>query len=290
MASNLIMFTLTASLLLINCNASNATTNDLSRRWIAIPWKIRYLLFVDTAAGRKEDIRVAKRNNARAQKNSRKYVYLDADELLPMTATFNMQNAPSIGLSVLVFNEDGGVVSTEEQLRNLSARLSEIEHLVLINMNAPESKPYNLLRWSQGIPGEMSFGPAPCTILDGWRYQDDWKSGRYPGDFGCREWTAQLFNDDRPYIDVTTYTKRGNFIGQFVGWSRFEDAPKPIIGMNGKTWLCLYECPDGEPPGVIADIKAWTRKHGYTMPVRPRHQPEYPNRNYQDDIDACLGE
>jgi hypothetical protein len=94
--------------------------------------------------------------------------------------------------------------------------------------------------------------------------------------------------NEHPYIDVTTYTKRGNFIGQFVGWSRFEDGPKPIIGMNGKTWLCLHECPAGERPGLITDMKAWTRKHGYPMPIPPEYQPEYPNRNYQDDIDVCM--
>jgi hypothetical protein len=141
-----------------------------------------------------------------------------------------------------------------------------------------------MLHWSQGIPGNLSFGPGPCTLLDKRRYEDDWKSGGYPGDFGCREWTAQLFDDERPYIDVTTYTKSDNFIGEFVGWSRFKDAPKPIIGMNGKTWLCLHECPAGERPGIIKDIKAWTSKHRYPMPARPAYQPEYPNKNYKDDL------
>jgi hypothetical protein len=251
-------------------------------------WQIRYLLFVDTAVGRAESIKVAKRRNAADRENRKVHTYLHSDELFAHIKIFATPGAPSIGSTTLEFDKKGDVITNNRKLHGFTGKLSRIGSLVLMRKQAPTAKPYDMLDWSQGIPGNSSFGPSPCTYLDSLRYQDDWESGEYPGDFGCREWTAQLFDNDRPYIDVTTYTKRGNFIGRFVGWSRFEDGPKPIIGMNGKAWLCLHECPAGERPGLITDIKAWTRKHGYPMPIPPEYQPEYPNRNYQDDIDACM--
>ena len=41
----------------------------------------------------------------------------------------------------------------------------------------------------------------------------------------------------------------------------------------------------GETPGIIPSIKAWTAKHHFPMPKRPRKQPEYPNSDFKDDID-----
>ena len=256
-----------------------------SRRWFNTPWEIRYLLFVNTQKRYAEAERLARQDNLSDGRNGKRNVYLDAKELIKAKLTFVTPKARSIALGLIVFNEHGEVISDDEELHKFTAKLSVLDSLVLVRKNAAEEKPYKLLYWSQGIPGEMSIGPSPCTMLDILRYDDRWKRGGYPGDFGCREWTAQLFNDQRPYIDVTTYTKRGNFIGEFVGWSRFKDAIKPVIGLNGKTWLCLYECPIGEQPGVIGDIKAWTRKHDYPVPTPPPYQPEYPNKNYKNDLE-----
>ena len=127
------------------------------------------------------------------------------------------------------------------------------------------------------VPGSTMFSPAVCDLIErAFRYGDSWESGGYRGDVGCREWTAQLYDSDSAYIDVTTYGKDGN-IGEILGSSRFDDPPKPLIGQQGKNWLCLHECPAGEKPGVIKDIAAWTRKHGFPMPVRPAKQPNYPD-------------
>lgn len=268
-------------------NRSHASTNDdwdPSRTWSRMPWQARYLLFVDSAANRIKSIEIARRGNTDDRKKIKQHVYLDSDELLTKISIFATPAAPSIGVTLLAFDRNGTVVTNDRALRGFTGKLSAMGNLVLMRNDAPDAKPYDMLDWSQGIPGNSSFGPSPCTFWDAQRYKDDWESGKYPGDFGCREWTAQLFDDERPYIDVTTYTRRGNFIGQFVGWSRFKDAPKPVIGMNGKTWLCLHECPAGEMAGVIGDILIWTRKHHYPMPVPPAYQPEYPNKNYYDDL------
>jgi hypothetical protein len=276
---------LTALLCLNIAGPSHAEeVNPPSRRWIDRPWEIRYLLFVNTQQRFTEAYRLARLQNTSDGKNGKRYVYWDAMELIPKAATFATPGTPSIAVGLVTFDAQGRVTSSDERLRGFTAKLSALGDLVLIRNSTPSAKPYELLHWSQGIPGNLSFGPSPCTMLDILRYQDEWKSGGYPGDFGCREWTAQLFDDERPYVDVTTYTRRGNFIGEFVGWSRINDGAKPVIGMNGKTWLCLHDCPAGEKSGVIANINTWTREHGYPMPKKPRHQPEYPNRDYYDDL------
>lgn len=85
--------------------------------------------------------------------------------------------------------------------------------------------------------------------------------------------------DWQPYINITTYIQPDKaalkkdpkaqpqtFIGDVLGWARFDDPPRPVIGKHGDYWLCLHECPDGEAPGIIPDIQAWTAKRGWPMP------------------------
>ncbi|MES2164696.1 MAG: hypothetical protein V4476_26385 [Pseudomonadota bacterium] len=261
-----------------------AATN--ARQSQDVPWTMRYVLFVDTEKGMATAFSLAKQSNASDRERTTNNIYLDADELLPSPTIFRVPGKVALAATLLSFNRNGRVISSDALLSQFIGKLTTINRLVLEH-DSGDSKPYYFANWSTGIPGDISFSPALCTTLDDHRYDLHWKSGRSLGDFGCREWTAQLYNWERPYIDVTTYTKHGNFIGEFVGWSRFEDAPKPVIGMHGKTWLCLHECPLGERPGVIADLRNWTRKHGYPMPVPPPYQPEYPNKNYKDDLNEC---
>lgn len=122
------------------------------------------------------------------------------------------------------------------------------------------------------------MSPAVCDGSDAIRYYtDDPKDKDYVGGFGCREWAAQLQDDDYPYIDVTSYFDDCNVIAGFVGWSGFNNKPKPVIGKHMKIWVCLHECPNGEEPGIISSIEEWTKKHGFPMPVRPKRQPKFPN-------------
>jgi hypothetical protein len=81
----------------------------------------------------------------------------------------------------------------------------------------------------------------------------------------------------QPYMDVTTYHDKAGkktHIGRFVGWMGFDDAPRPVIGKHGDYWLCLHECPDGEKPGVIADIADWTGKRGWPLPKPTPYFPD----------------
>lgn len=81
----------------------------------------------------------------------------------------------------------------------------------------------------------------------------------------------------QPYIDVTTYHDKAGkktHIGRFIGWMGFDDAPRPVIGKHGDYWLCLHECPDGEKPGVIADMADWTGRREWPMPKPTPYFPD----------------
>jgi hypothetical protein len=83
---------------------AGAVTSEPSRIWLQIPWEIRYLLFVDTAAGRAQDFQLAKRNNTLGERNGKQYVYLDVDELLNERDILATSTAPAIATSLLFFD------------------------------------------------------------------------------------------------------------------------------------------------------------------------------------------
>ena len=105
----------------------------------------------------------------------------------------------------------------------------------------------------------------------------DWQF-RASEHFGCREWAHQLYDEKRPYIDVTAYSlpDTDGVIGKFIGWARTGDK-KPVIGKQSSVWLCLHDCPDNEKPGVIPDIKVWAAKRGWSVPLPPTKAPTFPD-------------
>ena len=263
---------------------SPAKERDPSREWRDVPWTMRYILFLNANKHMKENIVFGKKVNAADSIQNGSRLYLSVYELFVESTHVITAKSRDMATSLFLFDQDGHVVNSSSLLSQFTGKLSRINSLVLIRTRDSTEKPYKIADWNQGIPGDTSFSPAVCTTLDSFRYDAYWQARDPRGHVGCREWTAQLYDPGQPYIDITTYSKRGNFIGELVGWSRFEDPPKPVIGMQGKQWLCLHECPSGERPGVIADLRAWTRKHGYPMPERPPRQPLYPDSEYQDDL------
>lgn len=263
---------------------STAGTGDASRTWLGRPWEIRYVLFAEETQDMQLTIEVARKFNAEQEMPGKQRIHFSAAALYQPTATLPMPGEKSIAIVVLAFDRAGRIINQQSSLGKMSAKRNMLDSLVLVDDRTSALKPYYFADWSQGIPGDVTFSPAVCSSTDIRRYEPGWDSDTYTGSFGCREWTAQLYARDQPYIDVTSYASHGTFIGELVGWSRFEDPPKPVIGRHGKTWLCLHECPAGEKPGVIPNIKAWTAKHGYPMPERPRKQPLYPNADYADDL------
>lgn len=271
---------LAASAACITATPSVAVAGDteLSGMWLARPWEIRYLLFVEPTRGFRISVRAAKIVND--ERNPRD-LYVSAKEYFePVPFERSIATQP-LSLVVLEFDPRGRARTQSRALNGLVAKLTHLSDLAFASRQ-PGGKPLYLADWSQGIPGQIEFSPGVCEGPDGRRYGDRWNTDDEAGGFGCREWTAQLYAADRPYFDVTSYSGQRAFIGQFVGWSRFEDPPKPVIGRQGDTWLCLYDCPPGEKPGVIKNIKAWISKHHFPMPERPPKQPLYPDADYAD--------
>jgi hypothetical protein len=255
-----------------------------SQTWLERPWEIRYVLFAEQARRLQSEMRVSRRLNTEQDAPGKEKIYRHAAALFEPTATLPVPEGEPIAVVLLAFDRAGRIVNQTGILKNMSGKRNLLDDLVLISNDSPGARLYYFADWSPGIPGDVTFSPAVCTSYDIRRYGAGWDVEHFAGNFGCREWTAQLYDHDQPYIDVTSYSPRGTFIGELVGWSRFEDPPKPVIGRHGKTWLCLHECPTGEKPGVIPDIKAWTAKHGFPMPERPSKQPLYPNADYKDDL------
>lgn len=209
--------------------------------------------------------------------------------------------------------EDRTVVTASDWGVPLEARLNWYQNIVLVPREPKPKKILEVGRFFMGHYGasDTRYSPSICMEVFG----DDVlpahgaRGGRYVnkdfdpishGYFGCREWAAQLYDSRRPYIDVTSYEyevdydkppiksgpHKGDyplkkplttapFIKHFIGFSRFEDPPKPVIGNHEGQWLCLNDCPDGDTPGQIADIKAWAAKRGWPVPQRPKNVREF---------------
>jgi hypothetical protein len=273
-----------AILALASVPPPTAGASPVSQSWIERRWEVRYVLLVDEASTLRSGVVQSRKFNSQQRAQGKHKDYLSARALFVPNATFFVPNAREIGIVLLTFGSKGEVNNQKGLLGKLTAKITRLYELDLVRTQTDPPEAYHFAYWAQGIPGDVTFSPAVCSSEDNRRYVAGWDVENYIGNFGCREWTAQLYDRDQPYIDVTSYASRGAYIGALTGWSRFEDPPKPVIGRQGKTWLCLHECPAGEKPGVIPDIRAWTTKHGFPMPTRPSKQPLYPNADYMDDL------
>jgi len=258
---------------------------DNSSQWLDRPWEIRYVLFISGKHMFESSRRIAREMNKSLTVEGVEKYALTGQGLFGNGSQFTVPLAESVVTVLIQFDNKGHVRSKDLEPGNWLGKRDKLGSILLLDEENSNRKPYLLAEWSQGIAGETEFSPAVCAEADGSRYLDDWDHNSVFGSFGCREWTAQLYRWWQPYIDVTSYAEDGPFIGEMIGWSRLTDEPKPVIGLQGKTWLCLHECPSGEKPGPIKNIKAWTHKHGFPLPVRPPYQPLYPNSNYKDSVD-----
>lgn len=225
------------------------------------------------------------------------------------------KNYGELGFQIIEFDQNGKVITPSRSPEPLTARQTlNGERVRVAMLVAGKGKPgdywYQLGNWFDGFPSRDGgeFSPALChPSMDDGRYAVN-SSERYfhperkfnrkeveerIGLFGCREWTYQLYRrpetlglqehqSGAPYIDVTSYGgKHGEKtrIGNFLGWARFDDPRRPIIGKHGKYWVCLHECPDGEKPGLIPDIKTWVEKHGWPLPMPT---PSFPDSKFKN--------
>jgi hypothetical protein len=280
---------------------AQSVREDGSRIWIPRPWEFRYVLIVDSPSqfqNKKE------RYQAGIQTGK-----MDITSVLPLfddVRTIQIRPGPAmgssegaIGMLLIEFNQLGEVLTPHSGATGLKGHINRLGYLVLAAGNAATDRQFDLGEWYTGRSSEeLIYTPAVCSSSDMRnRYVKGFIAEYGISGFGCREWGYYLKSEQHPYIDVTSYQKEmstvltgvdpvknryisfktNTHILDFIGWGRFDIAAKPVIGNFENTWVCLHECPDGEAPGVIPDIKEWTKKRGWALPKRPKKQPMFPD-------------
>ncbi len=261
--------------------------------WLERPWNIRYFLQVESKCAFQISHERAKRNNEKYLKKGNVAPFMEWESIFASTSATNMlveSDGCKDGLAVVAisFDSNGHALTPNSSGKKLQGKVSMINTVMLVAKDEPNRLPYFLADWFWGIPGDGAvFSPGVCTLDDHERYAKgfDADNNYRIGNFGCREWTYQLRDSGSPYIDITSYEKQGEFIKPTIGWGRFDIAPKPVIGQDGKNWACLYECPSGSSPGIIPNIESWAAKYGFPVPQRPERTPMFRDEDYPEEPD-----
>jgi hypothetical protein len=263
-----------------------------SHVWIERPWQMRYFMMVtDTWAIEKEG--AIKRSGKPGR------VSLEWKEIFEPTAAIPLPGALSemrdtLSVALIEFNGQGMVTTPHSRGGQLRGRLNRLLYITLSTGEGPRDPQYDLGHWFMGL-GDVStdWAPGLCGQRDHpnpfsktnafYLYGPKFEINEYSATFGCREWAYQLYNDARPYVDVTSYIPKsvdkdgpGTYIREFIGWARFDDR-KPVIGKHEKQWYCLHDCPGGDKPGPIADIRAWATTNKWPVPTPPTKMPMFPD-------------
>ena len=268
--------------------------SPLHTSWVERPWELRYVLYVEGNWGLSKAVATRLQDEeGPVEKRRRWQTILDRTYFLPSKDKWASRDD---GLSVIVieFDKDGTVSSPHLHETSLRGRLDRLMR-VSMAVGSPEQVQFELGEWFLGF-GDASthWAPALCNSGDmpspfsktdtGYLYGPAFLIGPARRTFGCREWAYQMGDPERPYIDVTSYIPKkldpdgsGAYIRDSVGWARFSDPTKPIIGKHDNDWYCLHECPDGGEPGLIPDINDWARKQGWPVPKRPTRVPVFPD-------------
>lgn len=267
------------------------TKRDVEQTWIERPWDMQYFLAVDAFDGWEAVKKLAIQKNAKPATT-----YFGWAEFFSPTSTMLAKPSEFFGeqkfaVVAVEFDKQGFVTTTTTHAKHLRGRLNQLRYLTLSAGEAPNDRVYPLAIWFTGI-GDASTDWAPGFCFtnqqpdaaqvksDGYLYGALFKVSEFEPVFGCREWAAQLYDNERPYIDVTSYVREGKvypkytYIRNFIGWARFGDK-KPVIGKHERDWYCLHECPAGDKPGLIPDIKVWASKNGWSVPKPPSKAPTF---------------
>lgn len=279
------------------CTASSVAYSEneapASRTWIERPWEFRYVIKIESPYDYERWRKFGQKELEKSDVN----VTQDLEPIFPLTTSILTDPEEgargrdrAIGTVLVTFNQNAEVTSPYSWPHKLSGRLNRIRNLVLAPGNHPQDMQFLLGEWYTGrSDAEIAYIPAICSMTHGddERYKKGFfAKSTYPdGNFGCREWGYYLQSDKHPYIDVTSYGKDQfgpfSYIRPVIGWGRFDVPPKPVIGKHGKVWVCLHECPNGEAPGIILDIKAWAKANGWPVPKPPKKQPMFPDRDFK---------
>jgi len=260
--------------------------------WVERPWDMRYFIQIIG-----EGPPWSSRKDGAMKRNARPgTTFFDWEEFMDPAYKLKLVDSQSFdptGFNVVLieFDKEGFVTTKNTHPTPLRGRLNRLQSLVLSAGDGPRDRTYHLAIWFTGI-GDASthWAPAFCNTdqqpdpamvrSDGYLYGKYYKADEFSTTFGCREWAYQLYDDQRPYIDVTSYVPKGKtfpsgtYIRDFIGWARFGDK-KPVIGKHEDTWYCLHDCPGGAQPGAIPDIKAWATDNGWPVPKPPTKAPTF---------------
>lgn len=267
---------------------------DPNRDWIERPWGYRYVIQIESPHSYRINKEFAEKKVAQGKRIN----HFDLEPLFPLAVSITTDLEGyrgadmAIGAMVIQFDKDGWVTTPNLLSLRLRGGMNRLFGIVLSAGDQPDSWQFDIGYWYTGQSGyELAYTPAICDTSEVPVFRD--KSGRYTkgfaadkldqlGNFGCREWAYYLQSDRHPYIDVTSYGKdKSTYIRPILGWGRFDIPPKPVIGKHGNVWVCLHECPNGEAPGIITDIKAWAKANDWPVPKPPKKQPMFPDREYK---------
>lgn len=269
---------------------------DPHRDWINRPWEYRYVIRIESPSEYEEWQEFAEKKLAQEKRIN----HYNLEPLFPLAVSITTDpdyyrgEDKAIGAMVVDFNKDGWVITPNVLSLRLRGRMNRLFGIVLSAGDQPDSWWFLLGEWYTGQSGyELAYTPAICDSSEVPKFYTRFTAGRYTkgfaaerfdqlGNFGCREWAYYLQSDKHPYIDVTSYGKdKSTYIRPVLGWGRFDVPPKPVIGKHGNIWVCLHECPNGEAPGIIPDIKAWAKANAWPVPKPPKKQPMFPDRVYK---------
>jgi hypothetical protein len=276
--------------------------------WLERPWEYRYLLYSDTVRVWQFDRKRDAESRVKTPAKHGEYGEEFAAHFEP-TLTLALAGGDAkdyLNVVRLDVRPDGSLVQRNLRADILQPKITDSLRLML---SPAETKPSYLVDFGFFFMGALGasdprYSPTICSLVHGdgtpidrnsryaKGYTAEWGSNGY---FGCREWAAQLYDSQRPYIDVTSYemkpdrdapVKKGKkpplipvtYIKPFVGFSRYDSAPKPVIGNHQGQWFCITDCPAGDAPGPIADMQAWVKRSGWAMPKKPKDVREFRDR------------
>lgn len=294
-----------ASLLVAACGCSSSQSAESATApakpmdlrstgtWLERPWQMRYYMLVTQSWVSKREVATEKRNENPSASS------LSVAAAVEPSAEIRLPDPPTsrtdrLSIVTIGFDEQGRVTTPHSNRAPLRGRLDTLLRVLLSEGEASSAPQYRLGEWFLGIgdvstdwaPGlcDIRGMPSPFSKTDTrYLYGPKFEIDKYSTTFGCREWAYQLYDPDRPYIDVTSYIPKakdkdgpGTYIREFIGWARFDDM-KPVIGKHEQQWYCLHDCPGGTKPGAISDIKAWAAGSGWPVPKPPTRAPTFPD-------------
>lgn len=266
--------------------------------WIERPWNIRYFIYAKPEIDWEISKEGSKESNLKQAGRDPRRRFFTWEELFnpDHLVTFkvpDLSGNPNLAVVVVSFDKEGMVTSPHTRGKPLKGRINRLRDLGLSDGEGSDDRFYYMADWFTGI-GDASthWAPAFCSLdhrpdaamvkSETYLYGKLFKANGYRPLFGCREWAYQLYDSERPYIDVTSYepTSKGKapkgYIREFMGWARLGDN-KPIIGQHEGDWYCLHECPGGDKPGLIPDITSWAKRFDWHVPVPPTRVPTFPD-------------